>query len=292
MDLGKFCLTGAELSDYHGAEGLQRFEVDPEEIIIGDRGHAVARGIGWILARKGQLVIRIGWTSLKLKDEFGKRIGVISWLNELKESSERKMQLDTPDGTFGLRLIAGKLPEEKAEEARERVRQQAKKNGKTANANSLVAAGFVMLITNLPLEGWSLGQVLWLYRLRWQIELQFKRLKSLLHFDNLRAQDPQLAQVYLLGKLLLAILMDKMTLQAQNDNPEVFASTQRPISYWRLFHLFWFCLCQRILGPLPEQFILSGVSDWQRYLCDPPRQRPQQAALARQALAEPSLLPC
>ena len=107
----------------------------------------------------------------------------------------------------------------------------------------------------------------------------------------MRAQDEQLAQVYLLGKLLLALLMDQMTLEAQDENPELFADTERPISYWRLFHLLWFCLCQRIAGPLPAQWILSEIPDCRRYLCEPPRNRPQQAALARQAIADPTLMP-
>ncbi|OKT29744.1 hypothetical protein ACN57_03025 [Escherichia coli] len=40
------------------------------------------------------------------------------------------------------------------------------------------------------------------YRLRWQIELAFKRLKSLLHLDALRAKEPELAKAWIFANLL------------------------------------------------------------------------------------------
>ncbi len=49
-----------------------------------------------------------------------------------------------------------------------------------------------------------------LYRVRWQIELVFKRLKSILNMDCLRARkDSPLAEVYLHGKLLYAWIVEK-----------------------------------------------------------------------------------
>jgi IS4 transposase len=48
-----------------------------------------------------------------------------------------------------------------------------------------------------------------LYRFRWQIELAFKRLKSLLHIDRLPAKDPNLARAWLHAHLLFALLVDE-----------------------------------------------------------------------------------
>jgi hypothetical protein len=44
--------------------------------------------------------------------------------------------------------------------------------------------------------------------LRWQIELAFKRLKSILHIDRLPAKDPDLARAWIYAHLLLALLLD------------------------------------------------------------------------------------
>ena len=65
------------------------------------------------------------------------------------------------------------------------LRRAATKKGKTLDPRSLIAAEFMILATSLPKTGYSAKAVLAVYRLRWQIELAFKRLKSLLHIDKL-----------------------------------------------------------------------------------------------------------
>ncbi len=56
------------------------------------------------------------------------------------------------------------------------------------------------------------------YRLRWQIELAFKRVKSLLHLDTLRAKDPELAKAWIFANLLAAFLIDDI-IQPSLDFP-------------------------------------------------------------------------
>jgi IS4 transposase len=49
------------------------------------------------------------------------------------------------------------------------------------------------------------------YRFRWQIELAFKRMKSILNLDELPAKDPALARTVLYAKLLAALLVEDFT---------------------------------------------------------------------------------
>ena len=86
----------------------------------------------------------------------------------------------------------------------------AQQRGHPVTAATLAAADYVLVLTSLPPAAADAAAVLELYRLRWQIECAFKRLKSLLHLDALRAFDPQLAQTYLLAKLLGALLVDAL----------------------------------------------------------------------------------
>lgn len=55
--------------------------------------------------------------------------------------------------------------------------------------------------------------------MRWQIELAFKRLKSLLRFDRLPAKDKDLARTWLNSHLLLALVLDALTQQALDSPP-------------------------------------------------------------------------
>ena len=82
---------------------------------------------------------------------------------------------------FPARLIAVSLPPEKALISKTRLLSENRRKGRVVQAETLEAAGHVLLLTSLPEDEYSAEQVADCYRLRWQIELAFKRLKSLLH---------------------------------------------------------------------------------------------------------------
>jgi hypothetical protein len=285
FDLGRMCLDGIELTDAKGGESLVRFDPRSDEIYVADRGYAASRGLGAILATCARLIVRINWHNLPLHSMLGQRLNIIQWLEGITCLTQRSVILSTPQGTFPLRLIACPLPAKEAQQARERVSKQAKKKGKKLSHSTWLAAGFVLLITNLPGSTWEANRILWLYRVRWQIELRIKSLKSLLQLDHLRAQDPQLAQTYLLAKLLAALLLDQLLQQAEEQNPDMFQSLHRPVSIWRLQALFLLGLRSMIVGPISLARILASLPCLQRYFQDTPRARPQQLAWARRFLA-------
>lgn len=284
MDLGKMCLDGLSLTDEHGGESLAWIKPRDHEIYIADRAYAIARGLGHILASTASFIVRASWHNLPLKNDLGERLNVISWLSGLICLADRPVWVTTPEGKYRVRLIAYPLPSDKAAEARERVRKQAAKKGKPLNPNAWLAAGFVLLLTNLPESTWEASRVVWLYRMRWQIELQFKRLKSLLQFDHLRAQDPALAQTYLLGKLLAALLLDQLILCAEEQQPDLFKSVHQPLSIWRLTHLLWQGIRDLVVGPFPLFKILAALPTLVRYLRDTHRCRNQKLAWSRSML--------
>ena len=88
------------------------------------------------------------------------------------------------------------------------MRRNARKWGDTPSDEALATAGCLMLITSLEAEDWATDQVLALYRRRWQVELAFKRLKSLLDLERLRAFDPDLVSAWIHGVLLVALPID------------------------------------------------------------------------------------
>ena len=180
--------------------------------------------------------------------------------------------------------MASPLPEDKAAQARQRVRRNAQRKGRTPSEASLFAAGFVILVTNLPASTWNTHLVFQLYRIRWQVELLFKRLKSLLCLDGLRAKDPSLSKVYLMGKLLAALLLDGVTQAATLICPQWFASLDRPVSIWRLTTLFQDAFRSLIRGYVPLIQVFFLLPKLQRYLCLSPRKRRQQLVWARDLL--------
>ena len=84
---------------------------------------------------------------------------------------------------------------------------------------SLIAAEFMILATSLPKSGYSAKAVLAAYRLRWQIELAFKRLKSLLHIDQLPTRTERGSQSWLYAHLILALLCDDLSQDFLESSP-------------------------------------------------------------------------
>lgn len=289
LDLGEDRIAGVEVTDAHGAETLARFPVQPREIRLGDRGYAFASGLGPVLQAEGWVVVRLNWQSLPLENKAGQREDVIAWLKgwppALVTPQEQLLWLPTKQGRFSMRLIARPLAPEQAEAARRRARQAARKKKHTVDARTLLAAGFVLLLTNLPAEDWSGQHVLDLYRLRWQIELRIKRLKSVLDLDGLRAQDPALAQAYLLGKLLGALLIEAMQQPIRQQHPDWWTDTQRPLNRWQLTRLAGQVLADLVCGPLPWSEVFRASGTLRRLLCDEPRhKRTSQEVTGRRLL--------
>lgn len=286
LDVGNLSVDGMELTDRHGGESFARCPTQPGDIRVGDRGYAYAKSMGPVLADDGRLVVRIGWQNLPLEDANGQRVDLIDYLRQLREATgEWEVYLQTPQGHFQLRLVVAALPQEAADRARQRIRKTYQKKGKTPDQRTLLAAGFVMLVTNLPAQSWLTLEVLKLYRVRWQVELFFKRLKSTLHFDHLRAFDSDLAQVYLLGKLLAALLTGQFIHQVRLRYPSWFTSSQRPVSPWILTALFFDVLRQMVRGQITLFSILDALPRLERFLCSTPRKRPSQLAQASALLS-------
>jgi IS4 transposase len=90
---------------------------------------------------------------------------------------------------------------------------------KQTNPLTLEAADHLILITALPAEVFSIACLGALYRLRWQIELAFKRLKSLLRIDRLPAKGDALASTWLHAHLFFALLIDAAAVEMGDFPP-------------------------------------------------------------------------
>lgn len=281
FDLSHFCLDGVELTDCHGGETLARFPSQSNEIQIADSGYAFASGMDAVLWKGAGLVVRINWRNVAVFTPEGQRFQMMAWLRTVQAPSEQPVLLETPRGWVRLRLLAAPIPAEKAEAARRRVRQRYQRKQKTVTQETLFAAGFVLLLTNLPVDPWTISLVFFLYKVRWQIELLIKRLKGLLHFDCLRAKDPELAQTYLLAKLLIALLLDQMAHQVSLQQPIWFVSLDHPVNPTRLTVWFYEAFRQILFGPWLAGNLARFWLIMRRYFCDPPRSRPQQLAWAK-----------
>jgi IS4 transposase len=121
---------------------------------------------------------------------------------------EHKVRIGSGKSAVEALLILARKPEDATLRQQQKVQRRASRKGCKTHPHTLRTAGFMMLVTSLPEARASAEQVVALYRMRWQIELAFKRLKSLSRFDELRAEEPKLARAWLLAHLIAAVLIE------------------------------------------------------------------------------------
>lgn len=203
---GRF--TDLVLSDARQAERTDRTRLEPGQTIIQDRGDARVRNFAAVLKAGGDFITRLGWRSLRLLDADGQAIDLLGLLPQCDEAAERIVRLQNI--ARPLRLLIHRLPPEQADRQRKRVRRKSGKAGHQLDPRTTTAAGFLMLLTSLQAERAPAPRIVALYRQRWQVELGFKRLKSIGGIDRLPAADPALARTWLLAHLIAAVLTDEL----------------------------------------------------------------------------------
>lgn len=197
-------LRRVEVTDHRGGERLDRDRPRPGDIVCGDRGLAHARGIHAVSAARAYVLLRMHWQNIRLHDAQGQPVDMEKTLKRA-ERGEAGTIVYVPleaQPPVCARLLIRPLPTEAASRNRQRLRRNAAKKGRTPSAVALRLAGYFCVLTTLPEDVASDDVVLELYRVRWQIEVFFKRCKGLLHFDQLRAFDPDLVRTYCLAKLI------------------------------------------------------------------------------------------
>ena len=193
FDLASGGFSHLELTVEHGAEALERGAPIAGEIRIGDRNYARVPVLKRFLAKAcgtADFIVRLGWNALQLSTPRGKPFDLIGYLQQLPSGVRPhevilRAAAGRGESALPLRLIVQRKTPEATEATRLALRRAAIKKGKKLDPRCLIAAEFMILATSLPQTGYTAKDVLAVYRLRWQIELAFKRLKSLLHIDRL-----------------------------------------------------------------------------------------------------------
>jgi Transposase DDE domain len=129
-----------------------------------------------------------------------------------------RIPLPDPQRPLAVRLCAVRKSAGAIALAQAKLRRKARKPGWRGPPESLLYAEYVMVLSTFPAP-YSAPQVLEAYRLRWQVELVFKRLKQIAQLGHLPKHDPESSQAWLYGKLLVALLTEKVMQAAHALSP-------------------------------------------------------------------------
>jgi hypothetical protein len=208
---------GVKLTDVKGAERFTHFAYEPLDIVLGDRIYGKAKHIIKVKEQGADVLVRQSLQQLRLYTEMGQ---VIEWQELLiKAQAVGRLLLeayirDAEGGQAKVYVICQRLSAAEIESARRQVKRSASDKGHKTRAATLLACEWLTVLTTIGPEEMSAEMILQMYRVRWQIELYIKRLKSILKLGQLRAsRGSELARVHLLAKMIYALLVETISVE-------------------------------------------------------------------------------
>jgi transposase-like protein len=214
--------VGIEVTNDKGGETFRRFKqrVHPGQLWMGDRGYANPPGVESVTSRGADVLVRYNRGSLPLYDVDGESLDVRTKMTKLRKPCRPRQWAAWVHPQSGKRirgrLCALRLPPDKAEQARARLRRE---KGAQVTFESLEMAAFVILFTTVPQDRLSLDRVIELYTLRWQVELKIKRDKSIAGLDRLPNFREDTIRSWILAKMLLTQIAHRVTTPRVNIPP-------------------------------------------------------------------------
>ncbi|WP_246379193.1 IS4 family transposase [Gluconacetobacter johannae] len=216
-DPGRGRFTSLQLTTDRIAEETAHTPVGAGRTVITDRGYARVRNFHDVLSQGSDFITRMGWRAVRLHDASGQKLDVMTTLPNDDLPCDRDVHVKGI--AQPLRLVIQRLPAEGAGTARRKKARKASRNGHKLDPRTAEAAGFLILLTSLSRDKHPAEQIIALYRHRWQVEIGFKRLKTLGGIDRLPAANPALARTWLLAHLIAAVMTDDLASEIVGVSP-------------------------------------------------------------------------
>ena len=221
-----------DVTDARGGETYKRVPVQPGDIILGDRGYCHRDGVAHVLRQRGDVIVRLNSTSFPLRQ--ARRDAAFALLPHLRQlrgpaPGEWAVRFAAKGALWSGRFCAIRKSQLAADRAKRKLVQHASKKQTQLRPETLEAAEYVYVLATVARNVIDTAAVLDLYRARWQVELCFKRLKSLLQLGHVPKRTDASARAWIEGKLLTVLLIERLLHEARLFSPWGFplAAPQR-----------------------------------------------------------------
>ena len=204
-------------------DSLAQFPLKSQDYILADRGYCQAVGIHFASSKKAYITVRLNPDGIRLQTPTGAALPLAQRLESITRTGQiaqwevlLPMEAQPP---LAARLCVVRKSQAAAARAQKKLKRRASKTGATLQAQTLLYANYVMVLTTFPAKSFSPELILDYYRFRWQIELVFKRFKQIAQLGHLPKYDQQSAKAWLYGKLFVALLSEKLIQHASALSP-------------------------------------------------------------------------
>lgn len=257
MDLLSLAFLEITITNKYTGESLKNYTFTKGDIVLSDRGHCHADAIVEKTLQGVDQIVRVHAHNLPLYDLAGNKIDLAQQLEDQARETVRSIAVtikskSSKEEVTGF-LHVYRLGEKEAQKSRRKcLSKRIKNRTKNPEASALFLVEFVIIFTTISMQELSAETILSLYRCRWQIELAFKRWKSLLNVDLLRAKvGSPLADLWVHGKLLYALMVQRRSERILDSNQYDLDQSNRA-TFWPV----WQAIIDQV------QPIITGVAFW------------------------------
>jgi hypothetical protein len=210
LDVFKMSGLKCKITGQSTGETLTNFELEPNMLVIADRIYSTVGGMAHCMEAGADFLLRMRKNSFKACDENGNKLDILKLLKEATDErcvDFNAFAINKEGKSVPVRICAKRKTQEQIEKTMKQLKYRERKTGVTNEAK--IFNEYIVVVTSLK-ESITAEQLLELYRLRWQVEIYFKRLKSILDFGELPKKKPENSLAWLNGKLMIALLIERV----------------------------------------------------------------------------------
>jgi len=226
LELPRLCCVHAEFTSHKHAESLKRFPIREGDLVMADRGYAKREQLAWLVEQKADAIVRISPNHFPVEtgQEDEDSDLPFDWLGHLRtlkayKPGEWTVRFTYAAKSYTVRVCAVRKSKAAQEKAIQEIEKEARKKKRQIKPETLEYAKYVIVLTTLDKATLNTKQVLEVYRARWQVELAFKRLKSLIECRSVPKSEADTARAWMQGKLLEALLVESLLEEAGVFSP-------------------------------------------------------------------------
>lgn len=199
-------MTSSTVNDQRNAKEILKY-IKTKSLIIRDLGYFTIDCLKKIQAKGAYYLSRLSiCTHVYLNKDDKEPLAILDYLRKLHSEGKTSSNIKVYVGNtqrLETRLVAEKVPEHVS---RQRAEKYRKKYKKPPSKYYLDWSGYSIFITNIPEEMFSGGVIIGLYKIRWQIELVFKSLKSNIEIDILKGTNKNRIESLVYGKIITLVV--------------------------------------------------------------------------------------
>jgi hypothetical protein len=204
-------------------ESFFQYSIKGGDYIIADRGYSTASGIHHAVSKKAHVMVRVNTSSLPIWDVQQRPVVLLEFLEPLKKpGAVKSLKVLIPSrkgSTVQGRLCVIRKSNAAIELAHKKIKTNASKKGTVIKPETLEYAKYVIVFSTYPEDRFSDLEILDWYRCRWQVELVFKRFKSIAQLGHLPKHSDDSSKAWLYGKLFVALVTNKLISYATSVSP-------------------------------------------------------------------------